>query len=93
MYFNNPFKKTIASLIMPVAMKKHKDIEPSMLQDLKKGKPCEIDAINGEICKYGDMTNTDTPVNDMIVEIIKEYQKTGKIAGKESLKRFADIIR
>ncbi|MBR6821871.1 MAG: 2-dehydropantoate 2-reductase, partial [Clostridia bacterium] len=80
-------------LIMPIAMKKHKDIEPSMLQDLKKGKPCEIDAINGEICRYGDITNTDTPVNDMIVKIVREYQESGKIVGKESLKRFAEIIK
>ncbi|MBQ3871472.1 MAG: ketopantoate reductase family protein [Clostridia bacterium] len=93
MYFSNPLKKAIAALIMPIAMKKHKDIEPSMLQDLKKGKPCEIDAINGEICRYGDITNTDTPVNDMIVKIVREYQESGKIVGKESLKRFAEIIK
>ena len=38
-YWSNPVKKAIAKLIMPIAMKKHAAIEPSMLQDLKKHKP------------------------------------------------------
>jgi hypothetical protein len=29
----------------------------------------------------------------MIVKIVKEYQESGKIIGKESLKRFAEIIK
>ncbi len=78
---------------MPIDMNEHKDIEPSMMQELKKGKPCEIDAINGVISRYGDITNTDTPVNDMIVKIVREYQESGKIVGKENLKRFAEIIK
>ena len=28
-----------------------------MLQDLKKGKPCEIDAINGVVCQWGRKLN------------------------------------
>ena len=48
-----PGEKALAKLILPIAMKKHAAIEPSMLQDLKKGKPCEVDAINGIVCDAG----------------------------------------
>jgi 2-dehydropantoate 2-reductase len=52
-YWTNPVKKAVARTILPVAMKKHAAIEPSMLQDLKRGKPCEVDAINGVVCDWG----------------------------------------
>ena len=55
-------------------MKKHFGIVPSMLQDLQKGKPCEVDAINGVVCEWGKKFGVPTPVNDKIVEIIKKEQ-------------------
>ncbi|MBQ8323316.1 MAG: 2-dehydropantoate 2-reductase [Clostridia bacterium] len=73
-YYKSAFKRAIATMLIPIAMKKHRAIEPSMLQDLKKGKPCEIDAINGVICAQGKKYGVPTPVNDRIVEIIKKAQ-------------------
>lgn len=55
-------------------MKKHRAIEPSMLQDIRNGKPCEVDAINGVVCAYGRKLGVPTPINDKIVEIIKKEQ-------------------
>ena len=92
LYFNNPFKKMISSLIMPIAMKKHKNIEPSMLQDLKKEKLCEIDSINGEICKYGKKSGVPTPLNDMIVNIIHEYEETKERPNRAKLDRFDELL-
>ena len=73
-YYKNALKRTFGELLIPIAMKKHKDIEPSMLQDLKNGKPCEVDAINGGVCAYGRKLGVPTPINDKIVEIIKKEQ-------------------
>ena len=87
-YWKNPVKKTVAKMILPVAMKKHAAIEPSMLQDLKKNKPCEVDAINGVVCEWGRKTGVPTPVNDKIVEIIREIQKGKRKTGKENLDVF-----
>lgn len=74
-YYKNAIKRAFATFLVPIAMKKHRDIEPSMLQDLKKGKACEIDAINGVVCEWGRKTNTPTPINDRIVEIVKKCEK------------------
>jgi len=73
-YYKNAVKRAIATMLIPIAMKKHRNIEPSMLQDLKKGKPCEIDAINGIVCEWGRKCGVKTPINDKIVEIIKKCE-------------------
>ena len=73
-YYKNAVKRAIATMLIPIAMKKHRNIEPSMLQDLKKGKPCEIDAINGIVCEWGRKNGVPTPINDKIVEIIKKCE-------------------
>ena len=87
-YWKNPVKKAVARLILPVAMKKHAAIEPSMLQDVKKGRPCEIDAINGVVCAWGKKTGVPTPVNDWIVKTIHEIQDGNRKPGKENLEDF-----
>ncbi len=73
-YYKGALKRALATALIPIAMKKHRNIEPSMLQDLKKNKPCEVDAINGVVCEWGRKVGVPTPVNDQIVEIIKKCE-------------------
>ena len=87
-YWSNPVKKALAKLIMPVAMKKHAAIEPSMLQDLRKSKPCEIDAINGVVCEWGRKKGIRTPVNDRIVKLVHEIQDGTRTPCPENLECF-----
>ena len=91
-YYTNPIKRAVATFLVPIAMKKHRDIEPSMLQDLKKGKPCEIDAINGVVCEWGRKTNTPTPINDRIVEIIKKCESGELKPQASNIKMFDDLL-
>lgn len=90
-YYKGALKRTFATFLIPIAMKKHRAIEPSMLQDLKKGKPCEIDAINGVVCHWGRKCGVKTPINDKIVEIIKKIQD-GKLKAEPSNIRFFDEL-
>ncbi len=87
-YWRNAVKKAVAKLILPVAMKKHAAIEPSMLQDLKNSKPCEVDAINGVVCEWGKKKGIPTPVNDRIAEIIRDIRDGKRKTGKENLALF-----
>ena len=91
-YYTNPVKRAIATMIIPIAMKKHRDIEPSMLQDLKHGKACEIDAINGVVCREGRKYAVATPVNDRIVEVVKSIQEGKRTACPENIRLFDDIL-
>jgi 2-dehydropantoate 2-reductase len=49
----------------------HRGLRASMLQDLEKGRKCEIGAINGAVCALGDRVNVDTPVNDRVAERVR----------------------
>ena len=91
-YYKGALKRALGCMLLPIAMKKHRLIEPSMLQDLKKGKPCEIDAINGIVCEFGRKHNIPTPINDKIVEIIKKIQNGELKAEKANIRLFDDIL-
>lgn len=90
-YYKGALKKAFALFLMPIAMKKHRAIEPSMLQDLKHGKSCEIDAINGVVCDWGRKCNVPTPINDRIVEVVKKIQNGELKAEASNIKLFADL--
>ncbi len=92
-YYTSPIKRCIATLLIPIAMKKHAAILPSMLQDLRNHKPCEIDAINGVVCEYGKKHHVPTPINDRIVETIKKIQ-AGQIEARfENIHLFDDLLK
>lgn len=91
-YYKNGLKKKIALMILPKAMEKHRNLVPSMLQDLKNGKPCEVDAINGIVCEWGKKYNIPTPINDKIVEIIKKEQDRALPLSKENILLFDNMI-
>lgn len=91
-YYKGAFKRAIAQLLVPIAMKKHRDIEPSMLQDIRNGKPCEVDAINGVVCEWGRKCGVPTPINDKIVEVIKKIQAGELKLEKSNIKLFDDLL-
>ena len=90
-YYTNPVKKAFARLLLPIAMKKHRGIVPSMLQDLRKGKPCEVDAINGVVCAYGRKHGVPTPVNDRIADVIRREQQGELPIRRENIRLFEDV--
>lgn len=91
-YYKGAIQRAIATMLIPIAMKKHRNIEPSMLQDLKKGKACEIDAINGVVCEWGRKCGVKTPFNDKIVEIIKKCEKGELTPCAENIKFFDELM-
>ena len=92
-YYKNALKRGFAEFLLPIAMKKHRLLEPSMEQDLKKGKPCEVDAINGVVCEWGRKCGIATPINDRIVEIIKKEQAGELPLAKENIRLFDDLVK
>jgi len=54
----------------------------SMLQDLERGRLTEIDAINGSIVREGKRLGVPTPVNDVMVALVKlqERRKTASMS-------------
>lgn len=66
---------------------KYRNIKSSSLQSLERGKPTEIDYLNGFIAENGKQLGVSTPINDRIIQIIKNIE-----AGKRkiSIENFND---
>ena len=92
-YYRGGLKRAFGTALLPVAMKKHREIVPSMLQDIRHGKPCEVDAINGVVCEWGRKVGIPTPINDRIVRIIKQEQAGELPCDHRNILRFHDLIR
>jgi len=59
---------------------KYRRLKSSSLQSLERGKPTEIDYLNGYITDKAKKLNVPVPVNDNIVQMIKEIE-----AGRRSI--------
>ena len=90
--YHNKLKQRISFMLIPLAIKKHRLIKSSMLNDIAKGKPCEIAAINGVVCNYGDNVNIETPINDKIVEIVKSIESGCNKSTWDNLSLFDELI-
>ncbi len=91
-YYRSAFKRWIAERLIPIAMKKHVDIVPSMLQDLRRGKRCEVEAINGVVCRYGRKYDVPTPINDRIAEVIRREQAGDLTPAPENIRLFEQFL-
>jgi 2-dehydropantoate 2-reductase len=49
----------------------------SMAQDIARGMPTEIDTISGAISHYGQITDVLTPLNDVLIRLVKAQIETG----------------
>ena len=59
----------------------------SMLQDLEKGKKCEISMIDGVVAREGRVVNVPTPYCDAVVQIVSEVEE-----GKRPLQNNLDAM-
>jgi len=89
LHFTDKAGRDRAVAILREMYEVHRPQKASMLQDLEKGIPCEIDYINGVVCEQGDVYGIDTPFNDTIVSIVKAAQaKTAPFPSVDNLSEF-----
>ena len=67
---NTPIKRFIAYMVLPFAMRRHKKLVSGMLKDVQNGRKCEIDFINGVVCKEGARVGVATPLCEKVVELV-----------------------
>ncbi len=77
----------IAAWVLGVALRRQgsSDIVTSTLQSLRKGKPTEIDYLNGEFVKLGKQIGYPTPYNAEVVALIHEVERTGSFYTPDAL--------
>ena len=73
--YRGPFTKWLSYMIIPLAMKKHRDIISGMYCDLAAGRLCEIDFINGAALAYAKKKGADGPLNSIICNGVHEIER------------------
>lgn len=58
----------------------------STLQSLRRGRPTEIDYLNGEIVRLGEQTGRRTPLNARLVELVHEVERTQRFLTLDELR-------
>jgi len=59
----------------------------STLQSIQRGRPTEIDHLNGEIVELGKHYGEGTPLNSKIVEMVHEVERTGQFLSVEEIRQ------
>jgi 2-dehydropantoate 2-reductase len=69
-----------------------KTVVGSTLQSLRRGRPTEIDYLNGEIVRLGQQAGMPTPYNSLMVDLVKEVEKSGQFYScDELIRRFSGV--
>lgn len=77
--FNSASELEAAKEWLRQYFKPHRSLKASMLQDMEKSRPSEIDYIVGVCSDWGRQLGIQTPVCDTMVEIVHSFE-AGKIA-------------
>ncbi len=88
-YWKGRLKKAFSFMLIPFAMRRHRGIIPGMLVDIRKGKPCEADAIVGSVCRQGRRLGVPTPACDTIYRLIKGFERGEGKPSPDNVKEFA----
>ena len=64
----------IRATILNLKSKKMKDVESSMLQDIHRGLPTEIDYINGYLISLARQNQVQAPTHEKIISLVKQIE-------------------
>lgn len=79
--FSNPF----AVFILPMAMKKHREIRSGMLRDLQAGRRCDVDFVAGACVKAGEKKGISCPNLSRAVALVHDIENGLAEIAPESL--------
>lgn len=66
---------------------------PSTLQDVRKGRKTEIDGLNGYVSRRGREVGVPTPVNDAIVELIRDVESGKRKPDPANVDQVWDLVQ
>lgn len=82
------FGKLKRNIMIFVVGLKYKRLKSSSLTSLQRGKPTEVDALNGWISRRAAELGVATPVNDRLVSLIKEIEQGRRQCSPDNLREF-----
>ena len=64
------FNQIKGMILLPIAMKNHRELVSGMLKDIEKGRKCEIDFIDGVVSDLAKQSGVQAPYTAKVVEIV-----------------------
>jgi 2-dehydropantoate 2-reductase len=89
--FGSPSLAYKHSVLLAVGFK-YRRMRSSMLYALERGRPPEIDFLNGEIVTRGAQLGVPTPVNSALVEAVREIEKRRQSSSLAGLRAIHDRV-
>ena len=90
--YRTALKRRISYALIPVAMKKHRALVSGMYYDLKAGRVCETDLVNGVVSRYGARVCAPARLNELVQEIAHEIERGERKIMPENIKEFEKYI-
>lgn len=85
-------KRRISYALIPVAMKKHRQLVSGMYYDLKAGRVCEADLVNGVISAYGARVCAPSTLNDLVQKIAHEIERGERPLSPKNIAEFKKYV-
>jgi hypothetical protein len=80
-------------ILLKLAGIKFKHLKSGIQVDLERGNKTEIDYINGAIVREGERIGFDTPINRLVVEMVKEIEQRRRSMSPENLSEIWDRVQ
>ncbi len=90
--YKRGLKKMISYRLIPVAMKKHRNIVSGMMYDLLSGKKCEVDFINGAVISCAKEAGFAALLNERALEIIRSIERGERKIEAENIRLFKHLV-
>jgi 2-dehydropantoate 2-reductase len=69
-----PLNRFIKDVLMKILGRRYKKLKSSMLQSLERGRPTEIDYLNGYVVETAKKFGVPVPLNSLVTKMIKEIE-------------------
>ncbi|HBY99088.1 MAG TPA: hypothetical protein DEP84_34930, partial [Chloroflexi bacterium] len=79
-------------LVLRVLAWRNRDVRPSMLRDVERGRTTEVRALNGEIVRLGRHQGIETPANWAVVARIEAMEAGAEGPAPEAYRELARSI-
>ena len=91
--FTNNEERLMRVPVYEIVWGPHRLLRASMLQDLEKGRKCEIDAINGVVSQQGLKKKVKTPFCDKVIEIVKGIENGQYVCSMVNLPMLTEVLQ
>jgi 2-dehydropantoate 2-reductase len=81
--------RAFKSLVFVVVGMRYADLKSSSLQSLERGRPTEVDEINGHVVRTARENGGAAPVNAALIELVHQIERGERRSGMESVAALA----